>query len=156
MTAEGTEEDVAMAPNPRGAGTGPDAAETEFDGVITLTHGGRREVEGRELVVIALQVDVKSTLEREPDMDEVMVEGPGDVLVPENMVITTERAHTGEGELLFDPEAGLIVALELSLEVEVSEQHEISIEIPGMGPIDIESEETTRETIELTYAASVE
>lgn len=142
---------VAMADGLEGAEAADD--ETEYDGGLTLTHRGRREVDGRSVIVVEIQVDVTTSLSLSPDMLGHADEAPEGMAVPDNLEITIERATKGEGELLFDPAAGLVVSLDLTLEVEETQAHSMTLEIPQIGSIDIESEEVSEERVEVAYTA---
>ncbi len=131
-------------------------AEPAVEGALTMTHLGYREVDGRKLIVVGVKVDVTESVSFSPDLtDTGDGELPRGALTPSEMNITRESASTGEGELLFDPAAGIVVSLEVSLEVEATSTNETVIDIPGMGEMKVESTDVEGETVAIAYSATV-
>lgn len=110
---EGDEDVMSM-------GEVPDPEEYEYDGSITAEYAGTREVEGRQLAVLTLKVDLGSMadlteLAQEQAQADELPEG---AVMPEIESLIQETWAEGEGEALWDVEAGRLHSLALELEVE--------------------------------------
>lgn len=124
----------------------------EFEGEITLTHAGYREVDGRNHVVVSIGADCSMAASYSPDMgmggDEEVPEG---MIVPDNVEIDLETTYEGEGELLWDVEGGFIAGLSGKFELERTTHTSMSFEIEGMGAMDMEQAEVEDGLVELSY-----
>jgi len=128
------------------------------DGSIDATFAGLREVDGRELAVITLDID----LEIEADLASIAQSAVDALLsqvdIPVPVTVSVDVAQvagetSGEGELLWDLEGGFGRALELSVDYEMAMDLEISadldseshsfggeFEFSGIGELDVTSE----------------
>ena len=90
-----------------------------LDGEITAEHLGVRDVDGRELVVIGIAIEVATEVDRSQDVDNENVEGT----IEESFAFEFDV----EGELLWDPEAGHGRSLELegSIGLDLAREQEI-------------------------------
>lgn len=132
-----------------------DGEESEFSGALTMTHAGYRDVDGRKMVVVRIQVDVTESASFSPEMEDMNGDAPEGAVMPSSMEITNEDVYEGEGELLFDIEAGLITSLELELDVEATSNQLITLDIPQMGEIEIDSTDVEEEKASIAYTASI-
>ena len=125
---EGDEDVMAM-------GMTPDPEGFEYDGEIIAEYSGTREVGGRELAVISLKVDLGSTtdlteLVQNQELPEDLPEG---AVMPDIDSLIQGTWAEGEGEALWDVEAGRLHSLELELEVENAQTVSMTMDFGGGG-----------------------
>ncbi len=126
----------------------------EVEGTITATYGGTRNVEGRQVGVIALTIETESS----NDITDMMVEAAEAASAQSGMEQDFESADVQaeydlEGELLWDIEGGHLVSLEI--EGDTESVLDFAVTIRAMGE-EIETEQAMylsgemRITIEVT------
>ncbi len=129
-----------------------DEGEPEISGTITATHAGTREVDGAELIVVKLEFECESEHVMEPDT-EGMEAGEGVTL--SSLEINTGEVVEGEGEYLFDPATGLISKIEIELSVERTKTEMVTLEVEGMGQVEIEQSEVEGGNVVVSVESSI-
>ncbi len=110
--------------------------EESLDGDSTATFTGTREVDGKTVGVVALELDVSMSVDLTDVLYDVIDELMAENGAPEGLEIDLGAAQldasfTGTGELLWDMGAGLVHALELSGEMEVSMDIAVDVDAEG-------------------------
>lgn len=110
----------------------PGAGLEEFEGDVTATFEGVRDVDGTRVAVISLSIDVSSAVDQTELVQNTM-DGGG---LPEGLAFEIESSDMeflfdGGGELLWDLERGIIYSLELSGDVTQIVDTTMSIAMPG-------------------------
>jgi hypothetical protein len=119
------------------------ALPAELDGDCTASLAEIREVDGARCAVIALSIEFT----RSRDLTEMMAASadrdpedmPEGAVMPDVESFETETAYEGDGTLVWNLEAGVASSLEINVE---SERTETMLMVLGMGPEDLEIEQT--------------
>lgn len=130
--------DVQLAADAEEFGMGEPGADSEaeeqLEGYIRGTFAGLRELDGRQLALIELELAVSRTTEITDFVDfEIEEEVPEDeeVVFPEIESLEQEFTTTGEGEILWDVEAGRMVSLQVTCDLEQVELTIMTLEMDG-------------------------
>lgn len=110
-----------------------------LEGEATGTFSGMREIDGVNVAVIKIEVDIESAR----DMTEIVLAALEDAEMPPEMQMEFEHVDVefeleGEGELLWDPAAGRARSFHMSGPTGVTMDMGMSIEVPGQGNMAIE------------------
>lgn len=132
-----------------------DSKETEWSGSIEIVHKGRKKVRGSRLLQFEMKVDTTGTNHATFEMPSGMEDEipPGASMGPSDIATDYEFHYKGKGLIDWDPDLGQIVALELNLEVEETASERTSMEMPGMGKLELETSELSRGSFRLELEA---
>lgn len=127
--------------------------EPEYDGEIEVEYSGLREVDGAELAVVSVSIDVSLEVDRTEMLNNMQAEGdvPEGMVLPEFDVAEERNTWEGDGEILWDLENGRLHSASFELDLEQENYQEMSIEFGGSGH-EIESSETMAGSFELTIS----
>lgn len=107
-----------------------------WKGDLEATYRGQRVEGGRTVAIVELEVDV----EREEDRTRAggwSDQSDDGVITPDVLSRVTTTTHEGEGELLWDLEAGQLRSLRLELQTARSVVTESVVVAPGLGDVEL-------------------
>ncbi|MFT7678320.1 MAG: hypothetical protein ACI8QC_002306 [Planctomycetota bacterium] len=120
----------------------------ELDGSLEATYTGSREVDGRMLAVIELELDLAGDLEV---IDDLLAKSPGSD--DEYSLADCSRELEGKGELLWDIKGGHLASLVFTVDFETSLDAAWSMPAGGM---DLDLETSNTESGQLKLEINVE
>ena len=130
-----------------------DDPDPELDGKIEATYKGTREVDDVKYAVIAIAVEVSAVTDRTEFFNSMKGDAPdgGEFMMPTVNSATEEAAFEGEGEILWNIEAGHMHTLKLEGDAERIEMMELEM---SMGDMEQTMEQTSTMVGTESYSVS--
>ena len=134
-----------------------DPAKTQWTGKIDLVHKGKVQVRGSRRIAIQIKVDATATNHATFEMPSMAgQEAPPGASMGGGEIATDYEVHyKGTGQLEWDAEIGQVVSLDLKLDVNEVASEANSMNMPGMGKLDIETSEVSEGTVKIGFEAAL-